>query len=150
MRKWLWMVLICVLSSGVAAEDNAGVSEARKFFDNYLAKWRDYDASIAELYADDAVIIQKHVQKDGGIKENRVAVAKYKENIVKLMPENKKMNAAVYHESIEVQAEGDAYRIKAIVHSDTQKTKRPYSMLIRKNAQGNWLIVEETKTYKFD
>ena len=150
MQKALWIIIFCVFSSGAYAKEDTGIAQARAFFDKYLSLWKQYEPAVADLYADDAIIRQRHIQKNGDIKENDIFVTKYKETIAKLMPENKKQGGNVYHEGIKVVREGDAYRITATVYSDRQKTKRPFSMLVLQDAAGKWQIKEEIKTYKFD
>ena len=121
----------------------APTDKARQLFEQYVARSHAFDASVAELYADDAVIQNKRVYPGGIVRELTIPAPKFKALIVQVMPTAKARGDLNTYSEVTYAVEGSRVRIRATRFSHLKNYSSPVSILVGPSADGNWLIYEE-------
>lgn len=83
----------CLISTEFAAGSEASASpnpvavdNAKALFDRYVALEHAFDAAVADLYADDAVIKNKRTYPTGQVREMAIPAPRYKALLRSAMP----------------------------------------------------------------
>lgn len=113
------------------------MAEAKTLFSRYAAIETAFDPSVAELYADDAIIKNKRIYPTGQVRELT------KQLIRASMPLAKIKNDYSIYSEIRFKAEGPGVRITAQRFSVMKKYSSPISLLVAPDTNGHWLIREE-------
>ena len=117
--------------------------EARKLFERYVESERTFDAAVAELYADDAVIRNKRTYPDGTTRVSTMPAPQYKALIRQAMPLAKAREDTSTYSEVRYAEEGRRIRITATRYSNLKKYSSPLSLLVGPSPEGGWLIFEE-------
>ena len=142
MKKFLLTIMSVLLVSSACYADDA--KDAMKFFDNYVNEANNYSNSITKMYAPNAKIIRQVVKPDGTtanaytdtktyIYQMKVAQAGAKlRHYTNSYTDRKitKLGNGKYKISSLRQPSGETYKLKAY-------------MVVQKQKDGKWLIVEE-------
>ena len=134
--------LLSVMVVGVMAAP-ASNDAATQLFERYIALGHAYDVSIADLYADDAVIKNKRTYPTGEVRELTMPAANYKTLIRQAMPLAKTRGDRSTFSNVKYTAEGPRVRITASRFSELKNYTSPISLLVGPSANGRWLIYEE-------
>ena len=134
--------LLSVMVVGVMAAP-ASNAAAKQLFERYIALGHAYDVSIADLYADDAVIKNKRTYPTGEVRELTMPAANYKTLIRQAMPLAKTRGDRSTFSNVKYTAEGPRVRITASRFSELKNYTSPISLLVGPSANGRWLIYEE-------
>lgn len=89
------------------------IAEAKTLFSRYAAIETAFDPSVAELYADDAIIKNKRIYPTGQVRELTIPAPQYKQLIRASMPLAKIKNDYSTYSEIRFKAEGEGVRITA-------------------------------------
>lgn len=137
----LLSLLLWIFPFACGAKDHH--AQARAIFERYAAMEMAFDANIADLYADQALISNKRSYPHGLIREVTVPAPKYKEMIRDAMPLAKlKGDYSTYSEAT-FTTEGKGVRLHAKRYSVLKKYTSNLSILFAPDASGRWLIWEE-------
>ena len=117
---------------------------AKQFFEQYVALGHAYDAAVADLYADDALIKNRRVYPTGDVRELTMPAESYKTLIRQTMPLAKIRGDRSTYSDVNYTAEGQRVRIKASRFSELKKYKSPITFLVGPSPNGRWLIYEES------
>ena len=131
-------MMLAVVASSQAAED-----PARLLFEQYVALGHAYDASLADLYADDAFIKNKRTYPTGEVRELTMPAMKYKALIRQAMPLARARGDRSTFSDVRYAAEGSRVRIRASRFSELKQYASPVSLLVGPSSSGKWLIYEE-------
>lgn len=130
------------MASAWAADDNQ-LTAAKDFFERFAARERAFDAGIADLYSDNAVVTNTRIYPTGMKREVTIPADKYKTLIKASMPVAKARGDYSTYTNITATPEGKGVRIKATRFSEIKHYESPLSMLLQKTANGEWTITEE-------
>lgn len=147
MRCSALIIVACFAAGPLAAADAAPgtdrVAAARAVFEKYVALEHAFDPTLADMYADTAVIRNKRTYPSGNVRDVSFPAPQYKALIRKAMPQARAHKDVSTYSKVNAVAEGDAVRITASRFSELKQYSSPLSLLLRKGDNGRWLIVEE-------
>ena len=149
MKRFLQFLLLslAIIAFGAIAKDKTSAvdqfAEAKALFDQYASLEASYDSTVADLYADHAVIKNRRTYPDGQVRVLELPAVKYKELIRAAMPLAKASNDYSTYSDVTFAREGDSVRISAVRYSVRKKYSSPISLLVAKQDGGPWLIIEE-------
>jgi hypothetical protein len=136
------LVLLAVVVGAVASTEGSE-TPARELFEQYVALGHAYDARLADLYADDAVIRNKRTYPTGQVRELTIPATRYKTLIREAMPLAKARRDRNTFSNVRYTPEGERVRIRASRFSEPKNYTSPISLLVGPSATGQWLIYEE-------
>lgn len=140
-------LLICMAPQPLLAE-NEKIEKAKEVFETMVERAKMFDKSVADLYSDDAIIINRRHYPFGRIREMTMEGRKYKFMIGLTMPLAKKRKDISTFSNVNYEVEGEGVRVTATRYSELKKYSSPYSVFIKEDNNGNWLIFEETTESK--
>ena len=136
------LVLLSVIFVAVASTEGSETI-ARQLFEQYVALGHAYDARLADLYADDAIIRNKRTYPTGEVRELTMPAARYKALIREAMPLAKARQDRNTFSNVRYTTEGARVRIRASRFSELKNYTSPISLLVGPSPTGPWLIYEE-------
>jgi len=120
------------------------IAIARAFFERYVRLEHNFDPAQADLYADDAKIVNKRVYPNGKVSSIPIAALRYKNEVIRKGMAEAKAKGDISNYSNETYTlEGNMVRIKATRYSVLMKYSAPISQLVGPDANGVWVIHEE-------
>lgn len=127
-----------VWAQGLASTD------ARAFFDRYVALESSYDASLADLYADDARITSTRRFRNGSSRTLEMTGRQWKSLIVAALPVARAQGDRSDYTNVRVETLGERIRIRADRYAVRKcYWDRGYSMVIARHGDGDIKILEE-------
>lgn len=117
--------------------------EAANLFQRYVALGRAFDASLADLYDENALIRNKRTYPDGEVREITMPAAQYKSLLRKALPLAEKRGDRSTYSDVRYAVEGERVRITAARYSELRKYTSPLVLVVGPAAGGRWLIYEE-------
>jgi hypothetical protein len=120
-----------------------GIAAGKAFFKKYYALEQAFDPALADLYSNDARIENVRTYPNGTKKKMTLPATDYKKLIREVVPLAKSRGDTNKYFNITYTLEGKNVRIKATRHSNLKNYDSPISILITKNKNGIWLIIEE-------
>jgi len=140
MKKLLLTLFVLVFGMGVFAADQ---DDALKFFNSFIYASNSYSPTVPELYSDDAKIIRQVVKPDGSLVNVPFSIDSYRSQMKfsgKLAKMKKYKNA--YYD-IKISKVPNGYKIDSLRKPSLSDYKLKSSMVVQKQPDGKWLIVEE-------
>lgn len=132
--------LICFVSNIAFADES---SEAMAFFKKYINAANNYEESILEMYAPNAKIIRQVIKPDGELVDVETDTATYLRQL-KIGEKTAKLRRYKNHYSnITSTKVTNGYKISAMRQPSGEKYKLRTYMIISKQPDGKWKIVEE-------
>lgn len=119
------------------------IAIARAFFERYVRLEHAFDPAQADLYADDAKILNKRIYPNGKEASIPIAALRYKNLIRTGMADAKAKGDISNYTNETYTLEGNMVRIKATRYSVLKKYSAPISQLVGPDANGVWVIHEE-------
>ncbi len=129
--------------AAAAWAQDSGIDAAKQFFAQYVALEQAYDASLADLYADAALIKTTRRPPMGDPVDSIVPAPKYKTQVRELAPVAKIRGDRNTYWDVTYTQEGALVRINASRSPGSKKRGRPFSLLVGPSPGGQWLIYEE-------
>lgn len=140
MRKILLTVV--TLMFGLCAF--AGESqEALSFFNNFVQASNNYKSELLNMYSNDARIIRQVVKPNGETANAYFSVDDYKRQMKISSKVAKLRNYKNYYSNVRVSKVSDGYKIDALRKPSASDYKLKTSMIVQKQSDGHWKIVEE-------
>jgi hypothetical protein len=127
-------------AQGLSAEARA---KAEQLWNRYVALEAAFDPTVADLYADDAVIRNRRTYPTGEVREATVPAAQYKLLVRTAIPLAKARNDISRYSGCTYAAEGARVRILCARFSVLKNYTSPISLLVGPGPAGSWLIFEE-------
>ena len=141
MKKYLFTLLaICFLSSAVFADDK---QDALSFFNSYVEGANNYSPAIAEMYSPSAKIIRQVVKPDGTTVDVSTDTATYIKQMKIGQAGAKLRKYKNTYTNISVTPQDGAYKISSLRQPSGEDYKLKTYMVVKKQPNGKWLIVEE-------
>jgi hypothetical protein len=132
------------VSLALARQDQSGVDSAKALFDRYVKLEQAFDARLADLYADDAVITNKRTYPNGEVRELTFPAPKYKALIRQAMPLAKARGDRNTYSRCEYQALSDRrVQITCSRYSELKQYTSPLMLVVGLTRGGAWVIQEE-------
>lgn len=140
MKKILLTLVILMLGLGAFANDQ---QDAMTFFNNFIKASNSYSPSITKMYSDNAKIIREVIKPDGKLVDIPFSISDYRKQM-KLSAKLAKMrNYKNYYYNIKVEKVPNGYRIDSMRKPSLSDYKLKSTMVVQKQPDGSWLIVEE-------
>ncbi len=143
--KKIFYLLLCVLvfsllSNIVLADEK---QDAIKFFKKYVSSANNYDPEIIKMYSPNAKIIRQVIKPDGSLVDIETDIDTY---IKQLKIGQKTAKIRKYKNSytnITSEKVENGYKISSLRQPSGEKYKLKTYMILEKQPDGKWLIVEE-------
>lgn len=140
MKKLLLTFIFLMIGSGVFANEQ---QEALNFFNSFIKASNSYSASLLNMYSDDAKIIRQVVKPDGKTVNIPFSIEDYRKQM-KLSSKIAKLKKYKNdYSNIIVTKTANGYKIDSMRKPSLSDYKLKSSMVVKKQPDGKWLIVEE-------
>ena len=142
MKKFLLTVMSLVLVSAACYADDK--QDAMKFFDNYVNEANNYNTSITKMYAPNAKIIRQVVKPDGTTVDVYTDTKTYIYQMKIGQAGAKLRHYTNSYTDRKITKLGDKkYKISSLRQPSGEKYKLKAYMVVQKQSDGKWIIVEE-------
>jgi len=142
--KSFLLVLFVLVPIGNAFSQDADVSSAETFFQDYIEMGGNFDASIANLYLDSATIKNLRRYPNGLEKSMQLTGRQWKGIVTKVMPVAKAKGDKSTFSQITISINGKRAKIKANRFSNLKcYTDKGYFMIIELQPDNKYQIIEE-------
>src|SRR5262245_64505124 len=110
----LWLVVLgtSIGTPAIHAQEVASNESPQEFFDRFVALGGAYDASVADLYADDALIQSVRRYPDGRARTFRFVGVEYKRIIASAMPLARRRGDRDRYSNVTISMESDRPHIR--------------------------------------
>ena len=140
----------CSIGTAFADDDGApaspnprAVDKAKALFNRYVALEHAFDAAVADLYADDAVIKNKRTYPTGQVRDVTFPAPQYKALLRQAMPLAKQVGDKSTYSDCRYSAEAERIRVNCTRYSERKNYSSPISLLVGPAPKNEWLIFEE-------
>lgn len=140
MKKLLLVLIIIFSGLGVFASEK---QEALSFFNSYVQASNSYSPALLNMYSDSAKITRQVVKPDGTLVNVPFSIHDYKKQLRLSSKIAKIKNYKNYYTNINVTKVANGYKIDALRKPSLSDYRLKASMVVQKQADGDWLIVEE-------
>lgn len=140
--KWIYLLVACLLPT-LALAQASPTDAAKRLFEEFVALGRAYDPAVADLYADDAVIMNRRTYQTGEVRDITVPAPKYKALLREVMPIAKAQGDRNTYSDVTFTPQGRRVRITATRFSELKQYASPISLLVGPGPGGKWVIHEE-------
>lgn len=132
-------VVFCFAGNMVIAANNEGLD----FFKKYTNAANNYESSVLDMYAPNAKIIRQVIKPDGELVDIETDTETYLRQL-KIGEKTAKIRRYKNHYSNVTSTKyEDGYKISALRQPSGEKYKLKTYMIIKKQPDGKWKIVEE-------
>jgi ketosteroid isomerase-like protein len=135
------VILIWSAFCGVAAADP--VAEGLALFREYERRSAQFDATLTELYADDALILSRRVTGSTA-RELSFRGDQWKQMIRLGMPVAKLRGDTNRYTNVSARQFGSDVIVTAQRYSELKRYTSPLTLVLRRSGDGAWKIVEES------
>lgn len=137
----LSIIMLFVVSLSVFADDK---EEALQFFNNYIKAANTYSATIPDMYSPSAKIIRQVVKPDGTTQDVQTNTSTYITQM-KLGQAGAKLRHYTnsYTNIVVTPMQNGKYKISSLRQPSGEDYKLKTYMIVQKQPNGKWLIVEE-------
>lgn len=140
MKKLLLTLIILMFGLKVFAGEQ---EDALKFFNSFVSASNNYNISLLNMYSDDAKIIRQVVKPDGKLVNVNFSIYNYRKQLKISSKIAQIKNYKNYYSNIHVTKVSNGYRIDSIRKPSLSDDKLKSSVIVQKQADGKWLIIEE-------
>ena len=141
MKKLLLTTLaFCFVSLTVLADDK---DDALKFFNSYVEAANSYNPVITTMYSPSAKIIRQVVKPDGTTVDVSTDTATYIKQMKIGQAGAKLRKYKNYYSNITVTPVSNGYKVSSLRQPTGETYKLKTYMILQKQPNGKWLIVEE-------
>lgn len=127
----------------VAAE----VAQAREVFDRLVALEAAYDTALAELYAEDGLVVETLMENGAPRRTREIPAQKYRAHLPGALDFARKAGECFSHSDVCLQHLGPGWvAVRSLRCSTRGRAPGPYELLIRRCADGAWRISKESAT----
>lgn len=120
------------------------VRAARAAFDALIALEAAYDPRVAELYADDGVVVEQRIDQGQARPAREIPMRRYKAALAQALAISAKAREQASHEGVEAIAIAPGWvRIRSMRRSSQSRAAAPYEAVLRRMEDGAWKVVKE-------
>ena len=142
MKKYILSVFTLLIVTLCASADNA--QEARQFFNNYVNLANNYSDIVTTLYSPTAKIIRQVVKPDGNTVDVYTDTATYIKQMKIAQAGAKLRQYKNFYSNVNITKINDTkYKISSLRQPIGENYKLKTYMVIQKQSNGKWIIVEE-------
>lgn len=145
MKKLLLTLFVLLFGLSVFANDQ---EDALKFFNNYVSASNSYSNTILNMYSDNAKIVRQVIKPNSQLVNVPFSISDYRSQLKLSSKIAKIRNYKNSYSNITVTKVANGYRIDAIRKPSLSNDKLKATMVVQKQPNGRWLIVEETMQTK--
>ncbi|HNW25253.1 MAG TPA: hypothetical protein PLG15_03515 [Candidatus Gastranaerophilaceae bacterium] len=120
-----------------------GQEDALKFFNSFVNAANSYSQAVPSMYSDNAKIIRQIVKPDGSLANAYFTADQYRAQMRLSEKIAKLKNYKNYYSNIKVTKVSNGYRIDSLRRPSLSNYYLKSSMVVQKQSDGRWLIVEE-------
>ena len=143
-RFLLSLLALLLLWAPTAFADDKSLKAAEKLFRTYMRYEDRFDARLADLYADNALISTRRVDAEtGDVETLHIPSSRYKEMIREHIGLARREKDKGRYGAIRYTEEGDNVRIRADRQSLRDNYTAPLTLLVGPGPDGDWVILEE-------
>lgn len=123
------------------------IAAAENVFSKLAALEASYDPAVAELYADDGVVIERMVEAGVEKRVREIPVRRYRALLAQAMAASAKARLRSSHSQIQTRRIAPGWVLVRSLR-DTSHARAPsqHEILVRREPSGDWRIVKETAT----
>ena len=140
MKKIVYLIVFMIMALPVLADDK---QEALDFFNSYVSAANSYSSTIATMYSPSAKIIRQIIKPDGTTANATTDTATYIKQMKLGQAGAKLRNYKNTYTNIEVTPYQDGYKVSSLRQPSGETYKLKTYMVMKKQPDGKWLIVEE-------
>lgn len=140
MKKIILTVMILMFGLGVFAGEQ---DDALKFFNSFIQASNSYSPTLLNMYSDSAKITRQVVKPDGKLVNVPFSISDYRKQMKISSKIAKLKNYKNEYSSISVTKAPNGYRIDSMRKPSLSDYKLKSSMVVQKQPDGKWRIVEE-------
>lgn len=140
MKKFL--LILTLLTFGLAAFATEQ-DDALAFFNSVVNASNTYSPSLATMYSDKAKIIRQVIKPDGSLVNVYFTGHDYKKEMKSNEKFAKLVNYKNYYSDTSVSKVSNGYKINAMRRPSPSKYKLKTYMIVQKQPDGKWVVVEE-------
>lgn len=140
MKKILLTLFVMFLGLGVFAGEQ---QDALDFFNSFVSASNNYSPALLNMYSNDAKIIRQIIKPNGQLANAYFSASDYKKQMkisAKLAKMRKYKN---YYSNVKVTKVSNGYKIDSLRKPSASDYKLKSEIIIQKQPNGKWLIVEE-------
>lgn len=134
------LLILFVCGNTVLADEN---QEALKFFHKYVSAANSYNPSVLQMYAPNAKIIRQVVKPDGELVDVETDIETYVKQLRIGQKTAKIRRYKNTYTNINSSPVENGYKITSLRQPSGEKYKLKSYMIVQKQPDGKWLIVEE-------
>jgi len=140
-KVFLSLIMSLLISTAVFAD---GKQEATDFFNNYVKAANSYSPTVPDMYSPTAKIIRQVVKPDGTTVDVTTDTSTYIKQMKLGQAGAKLRHYQNTYTNINVTPLADgAYKVSSLRQPSSEDYKLKTYMIVKKQADGKWLIVEE-------
>lgn len=141
MKKYLLtLIALAFISLSAFADDK---QDALSFFNSYVNAANNYSPTVAEMYSPSAKIIRQVIKPDGTTVDVATDTATYIKQMKIGQAGAKLRHYKNNYTNISVAPIGDAFKVSSLRQPSGEDYKLKTYMIVKKQSNGKWLIVEE-------
>ncbi len=141
MKKiFLTIISLCFISLSAIADDKA---DALNFFNDYVEAANTYSPVVTTLYSPSAKIIRQVVKPDGTTVDVYTDTATYIKQMKLSQAVAKARKYKNFYSNITVTPVSNGYKVSSLRQPTGETYKLKTYMILQKQPNGKWLIVEE-------
>ncbi|MFA7659468.1 MAG: hypothetical protein WCY19_08555 [Candidatus Gastranaerophilaceae bacterium] len=140
MKKLLLTLIVLMFGLGVFAADQ---DDALGFFNSFVSTSNSYSPALLNMYSDNAKIIRQVVKPNGQLVNVPFSINDYRKQLSLSSKLARMRGYKNYYSDINVTKVANGYRIESMRKPSLSDYKLKSSMVVQKQANGKWLIVEE-------
>ncbi len=142
MKKVLFLLVLFLSTSVAVFADNQ--TEAVEFFNKYVNAANTYSQELPSFYSPKARIIRQVIKPDGELVDKETDVARYVSEMKKSQALAKMRKYKNNYSDIKaVKINDNTYKVTALRQPTGETYKLKTYMVLEKQANGNWQIIEE-------
>ncbi len=144
MRLTNCLLLALALGSAPLAAQSASPGSAKELWKAYVDLGTRFDPSLADLYADDAIIRNTRRYPDGRTRTLEMNGKEYKSLVRQAMPLARSRGDVDVYSKVQFEDLGDRTRITATRYSTLKKYEAPHELIVGNRGGAVWSILQET------
>ena len=140
MKKFLLTLIVLTFGLSALASDS---EDALSFFNSFVQASNNYSASLLNMYSDSAKITRQVVNPNGQTVNIPFSISDYRKQMKISSKLAKLKNYKNHYSKISVTKVGNGYKIESLRQPGGDTNKLKATMVVQKQPNGKWLIVEE-------
>jgi hypothetical protein len=137
------LLALALAATALSARGADPLVHARTILASYIAKSQAFDASMADLYSDRALIENKRTYPTGEVRRLTLPATQYKAMIRQAMPLATARGDSNRFSAPQFSVQGANVRIDMTRYSELKKYASPLVLVVGPEGDGAWRILEE-------